>query len=152
MTEEEFQRIKEAEKKHLQAKKRLQRTLEALKQRNEVQSIVQRMKKGAQHLLDETESLVDSLRRSVAQKEARFEVALDDEWGEDEGLHEEEEILREERAEALVRHMKAEETTSSRSHLSDADESTSDRNDTPAPEGPDKTIGRMSDLRSDDAS
>lgn len=152
MTEEEFQRIKEAEKKHLRAKKRLQRTLEALKQRNEVQSVVQRMKQGAQRLLDETETLVDSLRRSVAQREARFEVTLDNERVEDEDLYEEEEILREERAEALVRRMKAEETTSSRPHLSPDESSVSEEGGTPDPEGPDKTIGRMGELRSDDAS
>jgi len=155
MTEDEFQRIKEAEKKHLRAKKRLQRTLESLKQRNEVQSVVQRMKQGAARLLDETESLVDSLRRSVVQEQARFEVALDDEQIEDEELHEAEEALREERAEALVRRMKAEEEASSRPRpsVADADDgSDAAAEEDPAQEGPDKTIGRMGDLRSDDAS
>lgn len=151
MTEEEFERIKEAEKKHLRAKKRLQRTLETLKQRNEVQSVVQRMQKGAQRLFDETESLVNSLRRSVAQKEARFEVALDDELVEDEDLHEAEEVLREERAEALLRRMKGEEKRSSRPHSSpEAEESEADSSETSEQEGPDKTIGRMGDLRSDE--
>jgi len=152
MTDEEFERIKETEKKHLRAKKRLQRTLEALKQRNEVQNVVQRMKQGAQRLLDETETLVDSVRRSVAEREARFEVALDDEWGEDE-LYEEEEILRDERAEALVRRMKAEEKASSRPNSSpDIDASDPDDREGSPHEGPDKTIGRMDDLRADDAS
>ncbi len=154
MTDEEFQRIKEAEKKHLRAKKRLQRTLKALKQRNEVQSVVQRMKQGAVRLLDETESLVDSLRRNVARSEARFELTLDDEQIEDEDLHEAEEALREERAEVLVRRMKAEEEASSRPRPSiTADEtSDADADDEPEQEGPDKTIGRMGDLRTDDAS
>ena len=155
MTDEEYQRIKESEKKHLRAKKRLQRTLKALKQRNEVQSVVQRMKQGAARLLDETESLVDSLRRTVAQDQARFEVALDDEIIEDEDLHAAEEELREERAEALVRRMKAEEDTASRSRssMSETDEaSDASSEDPPEREGPDKTIGRMGDLRSDDAS
>lgn len=153
MTEDEFERIKQAEKKHLRAKKRLQRTLEALKQRNEVQTVVQRMKQGAQRLLDETESLVDSLRRSVAQREARFEVALDDEQGGNDDLREEEEILREERAEALVRRMKAEEKASSRPHSSpEADESGTESSENSEPEGPEKTIGRMGDLRHNDPS
>jgi hypothetical protein len=155
MTDEEFQRIKEQEKKHLRAKKRLQRTLSALKQRNEVQSVVQRMKQGAARLLDETGSLVDSLRRTVAQDQARFEVALDDQQVEDEDLHEAEDELREERAEALIRRMKAEERTASgpSTPIDDADEAT---DAAPAEEqeqdGPEKTIGRMGDLRSDDAS
>jgi arginyl-tRNA synthetase len=152
MTDEEFQQLKDAEKKHLRAKKRLQRTLEALKQRNEVQGVVQRMKQGAQRLLDETETLVDSVRRSVAQRTARFEVALDDDWGEDD-LHEEEEILREERAEALVRRMKAEEKASSRPHSSpEIDAPDPDDREGSPHEGPDKTIGRMDDPRADDAS
>ncbi len=152
MTDDEFQRLKEAEKKHLRAKKRLQRTLRALKQRNEVKGVVQRMRQGATRLLDETESLVDSLRRTVAQDQARFEVALDDELDEDEGLHEAEEELRDERAEALVRRMKAEEEAASdRSTATvEADEAPGSVSDDSAPEGPDKTIGRMGDLRPDD--
>lgn len=154
MTDDEFQRLKDAEKKHLRAKKRLQRTLKALKQRNEVQGVVRRMKQGARHLLEETESLVDSLRRSVAKREARFEVALDEE-DEDMDLHEAEETLREERAEALVQKFKQEESqsTSSRPHASDReDDASSDDVDESGQNGPDKTIGRMGGLRSDDAS
>ena len=154
MTDEEFQRLKEAEKKHLRAKKRLQRTLKALKQRNEVQGVMQRMKQGAVRLLNETESLVDSLRRSVAQDQARVEGTLDDEIVEDEDLHAAEEELREERAEELVRRMKAEEQASSRpdpSVPSDEASSGSDGTDDSEEQGPDKTIGRMGDLRPDDS-
>jgi len=156
MTEDEFERVKEAEKKHLRSKKRLQRTLEALQQRDEVQSLVQTaigMKQGAQRLLDETESLVDSLRHSVAQREARFETALDDDQVQDEDLRHEEEIFREKRAEALVRRMKAEETDPSRPQGS-PDASTSEAEDSAGSryEGPDKTIGRMDPPGSKDAS
>jgi hypothetical protein len=154
MTDEEFQRLKEAEKKHLRAKKRLQRTLKALKQRNEVQGVMQRMKQGAVRLLDETESLVDSLRRSVAQDQARVEGTLDDEIVEDEDLHAAEEELREERAEELVRRMKAEEQVSSRpdpSVPSGEASSDSDGTDDSEEQEPDKTIGRMGDLRPDDS-
>ena len=154
MTDEEYQRIKEAEKKHLRAKKRLQRTLKALKQRNEVQGVVQRMKQGATRLLSETESLVDSLRQSMARSEARFELALDDEQIEDEDLHAAEEELREERAEATVRRMKEEESASSRPHstVDEGEETTDTPTEAPELEGPDKTIGRMGELRSDEDS
>jgi len=155
MDDDEFQRIKEEEKKHLRAKKRLQRTLKALKQRNEVQSVVQRMKQGASRLLDETESLVDSLRRTIAQDQARFDVALDDELIEDEELHAAEEELREERAEELVRRMKAEQDATShpRPSMSEDEESSdTESDDKPEQGGPDKTIGRMGDLRPDESS
>ena len=164
MTDDEFQRLKQEEKKHLRAKKRLQRTLKALKQRTEGQGVVQQMKRGAARVLEETESLVDSLRRTVAQDQAHLEVALDDAMTEAEALHEAEEALREERAEALVRRMKAEEERSSRSRPSiseadaasdeqSSDEQSSDEQpeDTPAQDGPDKTIGRMGDLRSEES-
>ena len=155
MDDDEFQRIKEEEKKHLRAKKRLQRTLKALKQRNEVQSVVQRMKQGASRLLDETESLVDSLRRTIAQDQARFDVALDDELIEDEELHAAEEELREERAEELVRRMKAEQDATShpRPSMSEDEESSDTESDDKSEQGgPDKTIGRMGDLRPDESS
>lgn len=154
MTEDEFERTKESEKNHLRSKKRLQRTLEALKQRDEVQGVVERMRQGARRLLDETESLVDSLRHSVTQREARFEMALDDEQAGNEDLREEEEILREKRAEALVRRMKAEEANTSRPQASspDAEASEDEDSENPQYEGPDKTIGRMDDLGAEDAS
>ena len=157
MTDEEFQRLKEEEKKHLRAKKRLQRTLRALKQRNEAHGLVQRMKRAGARVLDETESLVDSLRRAVAQDQARFEVALSDEMSEAEDLHEAEEALREERAEALLRQIKEEETSSrSRPSISEDDEASEEQpEDAPTQDGPDntdgpdKTIGRMGDLQGD---
>lgn len=155
MTDEEFQRLKETEKKHLRAKKRLQATLKRLKQRNEVQGVVQRMKQGARRLLDETESLVDRLRRAVAEREARFEVALDDSVGGGEDLYEAEETLRDERAEQLVREMKRDAADSSPARPSttltgeEGPDSETEADDT-YPEGPDKTIGRMNDRRADE--
>jgi hypothetical protein len=151
MTDEEFQRLKEEEKTHLRAKKRLQRTLKALKQRTEGQNVVQRMKRGAARVLDETESLVDSLRRTVAQDQARLELALDDEMVEAVDRHEAEEALRDERAEELVRRMKAEEELSPHSHpsISEDDEASDGQPEAPpTQDGPEKTIGRMGELRS----
>lgn len=153
MTHEEYERLKEAEKSHLRAKKRLQATLDQLKQRDEVQGALRRMKQGAQRVLAETESLVNRLRSAVAQREARFEVALGEEWEEDEDLREAEEELREERAEQLVRRMKAEEDASApRPGRTTADAEKKDAGEESSqPKGPDKTIGRMGDLRPDDA-
>jgi hypothetical protein len=150
MTDEEFERLKEAEKKHLREKKRMRRTLEALKKRNRAEGILQKMQRGAQRLLRETESLVDTLQSKVARNEARLEVALDEEERTDD-LQEAEHELREERAESLVRQYKAasgavssrpERATDARADESSVEESSQ--------EEPEKTIGRMRTPRSSD--
>lgn len=149
MTDEEYQRLKEAEKEHLRAKKRLQSRLAALKQRSRTRSVVQQMKSGAERLLEETGSLVETLRRTVVQREARMDVALED-VGEDD-LQEDEEALREERAERLLRQYKSAQSTSNRSRRSaERPDEEDGAGSGPAREGPEKTIGRMRTPRSDE--
>jgi hypothetical protein len=145
MTDEEFERLKEAEKDHLRAKKRLRAALEALKRRSRTQGIVEQMKRGAGRLLAETESLVDALRRAVAQREARLETALDTEEAD---LEEAEAALRDERAETLLRQYKTAQSTGRR-RPDGADDDRAD-DDRAAPDGPEKTIGRMQPPRPDD--
>ncbi len=156
MTDEEFERLKEAEKKHLREKKQMRRTLEALKKRSRAEGILQKMKHGAQRLLQETESLVDTLQSKVARNEAQLEVALDESDALDD-LHDDEEALRDERAESLVRQYKAAaDSVSSRSKraagsTSSEAESHGESSES-SPDGPEKTIGRMRSPRSDDES
>lgn len=144
MTDEEFERLKEAETDHLRAKKRLRGTLEALKRRYRSHSVVEQMKRGAERLLDETESLVDALRRTAARRTGRLEVALEDEEA---SLDADEQALREERAEALLRRYKAAHSPGGgtgrpgEQGAPDADS---------AADGPEKTIGRMRTPRSDE--
>jgi len=144
MTDDEFERLKAAEKEHLRAKKRLRATLEALKRRTKSERVVQQMKRGAERLLGETESLVDALRRAGARGTARLEAALDADEGALGGasLEADEQALREERAETLLRRYKA--AQSDRARGDDASEEGA------APDGPEKTIGRMRTPRSDD--
>lgn len=153
MTDEEYQRLKAAEKEHLREKKRLRKQLAALKKRQRAQGLVQKMKQGAERLLRETESLVDTLRRQVASSEAQLEVAAEADDRVDD-LHEAEEELREERAESLVRQYKAATggvaSASDRQTSDEGDASEPDSDSTPA--GPDKTIGRMRTPRPDDES
>lgn len=156
VTDEEFQRIKEAEKERLRAQKRLRATLESLKRRNEVQSVVRKMSRGAKRLLEQTEALADTLASKAAQQAARLEVVMEDSAEDDASLAEDEEILREERAQTLVRRFKARErsTASGRSGRSsgDPDDSfSSDADDEDVDDGPDKTIGRMGKRRTDDS-
>lgn len=145
MTDEEFERLKEAEKQHLREKKRMRKTLEALKRRNRAEDLLQKMKHGARRLLEETESLVDTLRSQVARNEAQLEVAIDAEDRVDD-LQEAEEELREERAESLVQQYKAAASSVSRPTK---EEETPDAAPS-SPDGPDKTIGRMRTARSDE--
>lgn len=145
MTDEEFERLKAAEKEHLREKKRLQSQLKALKKQQRVQSVVEKMKHGAERLLSETESLVDALRGQFAKQEARLEVALNDEderQETDEELRIYEEHRREKRAEALLQQYKASQSSSPRSPSPDETEDL-DTNADASPDGPEKTIGRM---------
>lgn len=161
MTDEKFQHLKEAEKKHLRAKKRMRKTLEAMKERNRSISVVQKMKRGARHLLRETEALVDTLRSQVARHEAQLEVTADESERVDD-FQEAEDALREERAESLIRQYKAASgvvsSRSGRSQRSVEEESSGANPDAGAgavseesadSDGPAKTIGRMRTPRSD---
>lgn len=148
MTDEEFERLKESEKQHLREKNRLRRTLEVLKRRNPTQGIVQTMKHGAQRLLEETESLVDTLRSQVARNEAQLEVAIDEKEPQVDDLHEVEEELRKERAESLVRQYKAASSPVSRPATDQQERD----DESAAPDQPEKTIGRMRTSPSDETS
>lgn len=135
MTDEEFERLKQAEKEQLRKKKRLQRTLEAVKNQNRLRGLVEEMRRGAGRLLQETKSLTATLQRRLAQQDARLEGALD-------AGPKSEEARREKRADELVRTYKAAESASVRSHQTD--DGPEDRGGRPeGRDGPEKTIGRM---------
>lgn len=143
MTDEEYERIKEAEKKRLRVKARVQKTMDALKRQHTSQSIVQRMVEDVQRLLQENEALIDALTTESAQKQARAEVATEG-AEEVESIQEAEEELRQERAEALVRRYKsAVHPSSSRSSSSEEEAETSSDSSNDVPGRLDKTIGRM---------
>lgn len=149
MTDDEFQRIKEAEKERLRTQKRMRATLESLKQRNEVQSVVRRMSRGAKRLLEQTEAFADTVASQAARQAARLEVATSEDTGDDVSMEEAEETLRDQRAEAIVRRLKKEER---RRQASATEESTSpDPDEDRTEDGPDKTIGRMGDPSSEDS-
>lgn len=133
MTEEEYNKIKEAEKRRLRAKKRLKQLQQTSKRSSDTASLVAKMKQAGASLLRDTRSLVDKLSADVARSQARLEVALDDVEGLDEtdvdeddaaksgrtgagadSLRRYEEAQREARADAIVRQMRA-STQSARS-------------------------------------
>jgi hypothetical protein len=131
MMEEEYNKIKEAEKRRLCAKKRLKQLQQTSKRSSDTASLVAKMKQAGASLLRDTRSLVDKLSADVARSQARLEVALDDVEGLDEtdvdetdvdeadaaesrrtgagadSLRRYEEAQREARADAIVRQMRA---------------------------------------------
>jgi hypothetical protein len=79
MTNEEFERLKAAEKEHLRAKKKLQDTLKSLRRNQQVRGAVDRLARSAQSALDRASDLIGQLTSETARDEARLEMALDDE-------------------------------------------------------------------------
>ncbi len=83
MTNEEFERLKAAEKEHLRTKKKLQATLKSLRRKQNIRSTVDRLAKSAQSALDRASDLIGQLTNESARGEARLEMALDDELHDD---------------------------------------------------------------------
>lgn len=167
MTDEEYQRLKEAEKEHLRAKKKLQQALQTLRRKQRVRDAVDRIARSAQGALDRASDLIDKLTSETAHNEARFEIARDevddsDAPASDSELDAFEAERRAARARQLIQQMKqAKSVSASRKRKSrssdeaqasspsdesasgatssDKDLSTSSTDD----DLPDKTIGRM---------
>jgi len=165
MTPEEYQRIKEAEKEHLRALKKLKETARLLERRKSVNSALGDMVGGAQHTQDVHDEMLNKLALETAQQEARLEIALEnarlDETSPAEASTRapealEEEMLKE-RANLLLKQMKLqmgippEEKTGTADQTPPASSQPSAKSSSsPAPakpsppsDRPEKTIGRM---------
>lgn len=136
MTQKEFDRIKEEEKKHLREMRGLKRTYRQAKQKK---SLVDSLTKMTDALGNaESREEVDDIMRDAAAQEARLEIALESEEEDREKEKNREEIQRME-ASSLLRQMK---------HELGQDMSSKDANDeAPTPESADssstsKTLGR----------
>lgn len=161
MTDEEFERLKEAEKEHLRAKKKLQEALQSLQRKQRVRETVNRMARSAQSALDRASDLIGRLTTEAAHDEARLDVALDasdDAASDDAEIEVFEAKRRAARARTLIRQMKQAEgaaaprrahrtpphaSPASDEHTPDATESDDDRSTSSSDDLPEKTIGRM---------
>lgn len=160
MTDEEFERLKAAEKEHLRAKKKLQATLQQLRQEKQVRSAVDRLARSAQSALDRASELIDRLASETARDEARLDVALDPEATDssdasgDEAVAAYEAERSAEQARALVRQMKQAQRIPSAPRgpdsnapaedaEPDATSSEEERSTSSSKDLPEKTIGRM---------
>jgi hypothetical protein len=154
MTPEEYERIKEAEKEHLRALKKLKKAVRDLERSKSIARSVTKMSSTSQSALETHEEMVDKLALETAQHEARLEVALES-AGEQalkqerlEELRKADADLQKERAKDLVeqlrREMEVPETTIPTTRSTGPErEATDDSDETAEGPVPEKTIGRM---------
>lgn len=158
MTPEEFERIKEAEKEHLRALKKLKKAVRGLERSKSIAQSVTKMSSSSQSALETHENMVDKLALETAHYEARLDVALEsakehqERDAADEALMKADAEMQKERARSLVEQLREEMAVpepdageavaeSPETHRSESDEQDDDAEDTgPLPE---KTIGRM---------
>lgn len=158
MTPEEFERIKEAEKEHLRALKKLKKAVRGLERSKSIAQSVTKMSSSSQSALETHENMVDKLALETAHYEARLDVALEsakehqERDAADEALGQADAELQKERARSLVEQLREEMAVpepdageavaeSPGPRRSESDEQDDDAEDTgPLPE---KTIGRM---------
>jgi hypothetical protein len=156
MTPEEYQRIKEAEKEHLRALKKLKKAVRDLERSKSIAHSVTRMSSTSQTALETHEEMVDKLALETAQYEARLEVALESagekshEADRIEQLQTADEELQQERARGLVEQLRSEMAVTETPPAEDERPARSQREptaeageETPEAPLPDKTIGRM---------
>lgn len=77
MTREEFERIKEAEKEHLRALKKLRQTVRGLERRQSVNKAISDIASSTGSILDKHTELVEKLGEETAMQEARLEIAME---------------------------------------------------------------------------
>ena len=134
MTPEEFEKLKEEEKKHLRELRALKNTVRSLKKRQAVNRALGEMTGGPDAQRDVHREMLDKLDRETAMQEARLDIAMENAAAEADApdLEASEEELIEARARALLQQMKQQ--------MGGAPEA----DDTPA-EAPEKTLGRRPD-------
>ncbi|WP_022835794.1 hypothetical protein [Salisaeta longa] len=149
MTNEEFERIKAAEKEKLRAQRRLRALQTNARASHRVQQALAQMTTRAAGLLRESAALTERLAEQIARGEARLEVALDAASDAAADAHHEKEQRRA-RAEALVRQFKAQQMAHSGGAPSSTEKTMgppADRPDAPASTADEpsvqKTIGRI---------
>ena len=173
MTPEEYERIKEAEKKHLRAIKELKTKLRQVERQNKVNRAVQDITDApGEDILNTHSEMIDRLAQEAVEHEARLEMALSNEAEEKPGVDEvqpdstlkdtasADAELQQLRAQELVRQMKIQMGLENLKRKQDPSEnvrekegaapqsaaSESDDSDEPSSspgKPPEKTIGRM---------
>lgn len=166
MTPQDYEQYKRAEKEHLKKLKELRQAVRVLERQKALRSSLDDMSRSTADVLEQQRELVERLAEETAYEEARLEVALDASDAAASGVSrtEMEEMLRRERARALVDELRSSleapadvsrEEDAARATAADPDPS--DTKSTASPEvdslevnptkerkdRPEKTIGRM---------
>src|SRR5690554_510237 len=132
MTREEFEKLKAAERAHLEQLRELKQTVRQHQRRQSVVGALERLRDAARDLLDRHEDAVDELTRETAYLEARAEVELSTADDELQAL----------RARMLVDELK-DLASEDEESVPSADTSPDNASQDPAPPVVEKTIGRM---------
>ncbi|PEN06200.1 hypothetical protein CRI93_10255 [Longimonas halophila] len=164
MTDDEFNRIKDAEKQHLRAKRTLRRLQNALREQKEAgRGTVARMTERIQALFNDHRSALDALQWDTARLEARLDALRDTLTGAsadtdarnsdpresdgpgDDDVSDDEATLRMHRAERLVDDLRTQLDTDAPDAPRDSSSSTNDSSESAPPDDglPEKTIGRV---------
>ncbi len=159
MTPEEYQRIKDAEKEHLRALKKLKKAVRDLERSKSIANSVTRMSSTSESALETHQEMVDKLALETAHQEARLEIALEGAADKAKQAANAEELermdaeLARERAKSIVEDLRSEMEagvdprtgSAATDPLPDAPSSrpTTDASDEDESVLPEKTIGRM---------
>ncbi len=155
MTPEEYERIKEAEKEHLRALKKLKKAVRDLERSKSIAHSVTKMSSTSRTALETHEEMVDKLALETAQHEARLEVALESagervrELDTMEQLQKADADLQKERAKDLVEQLRNEMAVPDKAapapQPASAEHDPTEEPDEEDSQGPlpEKTIGRM---------
>ena len=114
MSPEEYERIKQAEKEHLRALKKLKQAARGLSRQQKIRRSLENLTHASDDVLDTHTRLVEELAMETAKQEARLEIALESAAAKDDAAQAEaahqaaDEELQKLRAQELVRQMKLE--------------------------------------------
>lgn len=149
MTREEFERLKAAEREHLEKMRELKQAVGRLDRQRSVADALSRLQNAARDMIDRNADLVDEIARETAFLEARTELALEEEQARPAAPREiDEEELRRLRAQKLIEEIKQEtesEAGAGTRTPPSPSKKEADPNDASEPpeSPPEKTIGRM---------
>ncbi len=129
MHPEDYQRLKEAEKEHLRALRRLKEAVRLLRRRRAIDEALARLEHQAAETLAAHDEALERLALETAYREARLELALEGHEPPDDAL---DPSQTRRRAQELLRQLRDETETSAAADSS-----------VPAERGADKTLGRL---------
>jgi len=128
MHPEDYQRLKEAEKEHLRALRRLKEAVRLLRQRRAIDEALARLERQTEETLTASDKALERLALETAYQEARLELALEGQRPPSDEMLDAAQTRR--RAQELLRQLQDETSGTARSSV-------------PRGAPPEKTLGRL---------